>query len=276
LVTDDGQRAPVHVGPYPLDLPKDLKGRRAVVTGAARGIGQSIAEWLVQAEADVVAVDKDEIALEQSLNATGCQTYKGDLSGEDIDELAEGILRNGPVELIVNNVGVTTPKSFLNIEPAELDQVWRANVRGPWLLTRALVEALLKARANEQRRPPRRGSILFISSLHDRHVTEEAHYAATKAAVAAFSRSLAKQLAPDIRVNTISPGAIRTAPNPKSPEQRRKYSRLRRRIPLGQAGVPADIARTAIFLLSDAWSGYTTGQNIDVDGGLSLHNWRDD
>jgi 3-oxoacyl-[acyl-carrier protein] reductase len=111
LVTDDGQRAPVHVGPYPLDLPKDLKGRRAVVTGAARGIGQSIAEWLVQAEADVVAVDKDEIALEQSLNATGCQTYKGDLSGEDIDELAEGILRNGPVELIVNNVGVTTPRA---------------------------------------------------------------------------------------------------------------------------------------------------------------------
>ena len=276
MIANEGRPALVHAGPYPLALPEDLAGRRAVVTGAARGIGQAIAEWLVLAGADVIAVDKDEIGLKQSLNDTGCQIYQGDLSGDGIDALAEDILTNGPVELIVNNVGVTTPKKFVDIESAELDHVWRANVRGPWLLTRALVTALLEARASEPRRPRRRGSILFISSLHDRHVTEEAHYVATKAAVAAFSRSLAKQLAPDIRVNTISPGAIRTAPNPRSPEQRRKYSRLRRRIPLGQAGVPADVARTAIILLSDAWSGYTTGQNIDVDGGLSLHNWRDD
>ena len=276
MVTDDGQRALVHVGPYPLDLPKDLAGRRAVVTGAARGIGQAIAEWLIQAGADVIAVDKDEKGLKQSLKDTGCQIYKGDLAGEGIDALAEDILRNGPVELIVNNVGVTIPKKFVDTEPDELDHVWRSNVRGPWLLTRALVKALLEARASEQRRPGRRGSILFISSLHARYPTEEAPYAATKAAVTALSRSLAKQLAPDIRVNTISPGAIRTAPNPRSSEQRRKYSRLRGRIPLGQAGVPADVARAAIILLSDAWSGYTTGQNIDVDGGLSMHNWRDD
>jgi NAD(P)-dependent dehydrogenase (short-subunit alcohol dehydrogenase family) len=250
-------------------------GRRAVVTGAAKGIGQAIAEWLYQAGAEVIAIDNDAIGLKTNLKDTGCQIYEADLS-EDIGSLVEEILRNGPVELIVNNVGVTTPQEFLDIEPPDLDLVWRTNVRGPWLLTKALVKALVEAQESEQRRPARRGSIVFISSLHDRFVTGESHYVATKAAVAAFSRSLAKQLADHrIRVNTISPGAIRTAPNPKSPEQRRKYKRLRRRIPLGQAGLPADIARAALFLLSDVWSGYITGQNLDVDGGLSLHNWRD-
>jgi len=79
-----------------------------------------------------------------------------------------------------------------------------------------------------------------------------------------------------IRVNAISPGWIRTAEDTTTPEQVAKYARLRPRIPLGQAGVPADIARVALFLLSDAWSGYITGQNIAVDGGLSLHNWLDE
>jgi NAD(P)-dependent dehydrogenase (short-subunit alcohol dehydrogenase family) len=77
-------------------------------------------------------------------------------------------------------------------------------------------------------------------------------------------------------VNAISPGWIRTAEDVTTSEQLEKYARLRPRIPLGQAGVPADVARVALFLLSDAWSGYVTGQNIAVDGGLSLHNWLDE
>jgi Enoyl-(Acyl carrier protein) reductase len=79
-----------------------------------------------------------------------------------------------------------------------------------------------------------------------------------------------------IRVNAISPGWIRTAPDPSTPEQVEKRARLWPRIPLAMAGVPADVARVAIFLLSDAWSGYLTGQNIVVDGGLSLHSWVDE
>jgi NAD(P)-dependent dehydrogenase (short-subunit alcohol dehydrogenase family) len=88
-----------------------------------------------------------------------------------------------------------------------------------------------------------------------------------------LTRELAGELARHrIRVNAISPGWIRTAKDLTTREQIDKYARLSRRIPLG-TGVPADVARIAIFLLSDAWSGYITGQNIAVDGGLSLHSW---
>ena len=97
------------------------------------------------------------------------------------------------------------------------------NLRGPWLFTERLVKALIADQERTpQRQPRRRGSILFISSLHDRFVAEDAHYGVSK------------------------------------------------------AGVPADIARVALFMLSDAWSGYVTDQNIAVDGGLSLHNWLDE
>jgi len=118
---------------------------------------------------------------------------------------------------------------------------------------------------------------VFISSLHDRFVAGQAHYSVSKAAVAMLTRELAKQLAPHrIRVNAISPGWVRTAEDTTTREQIEKHARLWPRIPLGVAGVPADVARVAVFLLSDAWAGYITGQNIAVDGGLSLHSFVDD
>jgi NAD(P)-dependent dehydrogenase (short-subunit alcohol dehydrogenase family) len=95
--------------------------------------------------------------------------------------------------------------------------------------------------------------------------------------VAMLVQAMAKELGRHrIRVNAISPGWIRTAEDVNTPEQVAKYARLRPRIPIGMAGVPADIARVALFLLSDNWSGFITGQNIVVDGGLTLHNWLDD
>jgi NAD(P)-dependent dehydrogenase (short-subunit alcohol dehydrogenase family) len=271
-------RAPADVGPIPLALPEDLRGRRAVVTGAARGIGEAIAKWLIMAGAEVVVVDKDNHALARSFSAEPCRLLPGDVGQDDITELAEELAADGPVELVVNNVGVTTRQGVLDVGPSELDQVLVTNLQGPWLFTDRLVKALIAERRRIPQRHPRpSGSILFISSLHDRFVAENADYGVSKAGVAMLAKTMAKQLAPHgIRVNAISPGWIRTAEDTTTPEQVAKYARLRPRIPLGQAGVPADIARVALFLLSDAWSGYITGQNIAVDGGLSLHNWLDE
>jgi glucose 1-dehydrogenase len=263
--------------PAALELLEDLRGRRAVVTGAARGIGEAIAKWLILAGADVTVIDKDEDALKDSFRTEGCQVIKADLHHEDVVALADELTGNGPVELLVNNIGITTPHRFLQIGAAELDLVLGTNLKGPWLFTDRLVKALIEDQARTPgRSPKRRGSILFISSLHDQFVAREAHYSVSKAGVTMLVRAMAKELGRHrIRVNAISPGWIRTAGDTSTPEQVAKYARLRSRIPAGQAGVPADAARVALFLLSDAWSGYVTGQNLAVDGGLSLHNWLD-
>jgi NAD(P)-dependent dehydrogenase (short-subunit alcohol dehydrogenase family) len=272
---DPGQ---LGVAPMGLGLLDDLRGRRAVVTGAARGIGEAIAKWLIMAGADVTVVDKDGDHLKEVYRTESCQVIEGDLNGADVVGLADDLTRNGPVELVVNNVGITTPHRFGEIGRPELDLVLGTNLKGPWLFTDRLVKALIADQALAADRSPRpRGSILFISSLHDRFVAREAHYSVSKAGVAMLVQAMAKELGRHrIRVNAISPGWIRTAEDTTTPEQVAKYARLRPRIPAGQAGVPADVARVALFLLSDAWSGYVTGQNIAVDGGLSLHNWLDE
>jgi NAD(P)-dependent dehydrogenase (short-subunit alcohol dehydrogenase family) len=260
-----------------LDFLADLRGRRAVVTGAARGIGEAIAKWLIMAGADVTVIDKDS-RVKDVFREEGCQVLEADLHADDVVGLADELTRNQPVELLVNNIGITRPHRFLQIGAAEFDLVLGTNLRGPWLFSNRLVKALIEDQERTQGRARRpRGSILFISSLHDRFVAREAHYSVSKAGVTMLVKAMAKELGPHrIRVNAISPGWIRTAEDINTPEQEAKCARLRPRVPAGQAGVPADIARVALFLLSDDWSGYVTGQNVDVDGGLSLHNWLDE
>jgi NAD(P)-dependent dehydrogenase (short-subunit alcohol dehydrogenase family) len=260
-----------------LGLLDDLRDRPAVVTGAARGIGEAIAKWLIMAGADVTVIDRDP-RVKDVFRTESCQVMEADLYHEDVAALADELTSHSPVELLVNNVGITTQHRFGQIGAAELDLVLGTNLTGPWLFTDRLVKALVEDRARTPLRSPRpRGSILFISSLHDRFVAREAHYSVSKAGVSMLVRAMAKELGKhQIRVNAISPGWIRTAEDTTTPEQVAKYERLRPRIPVGQAGVPADVARVALFLLSDAWSGYITGQNVAVDGGLSLHNWLDE
>jgi NAD(P)-dependent dehydrogenase (short-subunit alcohol dehydrogenase family) len=267
-----------NAGPPLLELLDDLRDRPAVVTGAARGIGEAIAKWLIMAGADVTVIDKDAESLKDAFRTEDCQVIEADLHKEDVVGLADELTRNGPVELLVNNVGITTPHELLEVGAPELDLVLGTNLRGPWLFTDRLVKALIEDRAGTpDRSPRRRGSILFISSLHDRYVAREAHYSVSKAGVAMLVQAMAKELGRyRIRVNAISPGWIRTAEDLNTPLQVAKEARLRPRIPAGLAGVPADVARVALFLLSDAWSGYVTGQNIAVDGGLSLHNFLDE
>jgi len=251
----------------PGPLPADIKGRRAVVTGAGRGIGLAIAHRLIMAEARVVAVDHDKEALERAFNgAPGCHWVTEDLARPDVATLAEEILEDGPVELIVNNLGISTEHGFLDLQEPEFDLVLQTNLRGPLFFTRRLARELIQRDL--------RGAILFISSLHDTFVAQRPHYSASKAGVAMLCRELAHELGSrGIRVNAISPGWIRTAPDVNTPEQRAKYELTQPRIPLRRPGEPEDVAKLALVLLSDAWSGYVTGANIPVDGGLSLFSW---
>jgi glucose 1-dehydrogenase len=241
----------------------DIAGRLAVVTGGAHGIGLAIVRLLERAGATVVVIDRRGDLLAENCGGGRCIPMEADIAAEDAEALAERLVReHGPPELIVNNVGVTTPQGFLELDPAAFDLVLHTNLRGPWFFTRRLVSALVSA--------GRPGAIVFVSSVHQSFVRRYPHYSATKAAIAMLTRELAYDLAPHrIRVNAIAPGWIRTEDS-IDPARAEAFSAL---IPLARPGRPEDVAKLALVLLSDEWAGYVTGANVPVDGGLSLHNW---
>jgi 3-oxoacyl-[acyl-carrier protein] reductase len=247
----------------PFAFVSDLAGRRAVVTGGAHGIGLAVARWLLVAGASVAVIDREFRAQEQDLAGEGFELVSADLGAGDPVSLAEELLATGPVELIVNNVGISTEHSFTELDIAGYDRVMAVNLRGPWFMTRRLVQELI---ATE-----RRGSVLFMSSLHDHVVFRHPHYSASKAGIAMLTREMAHELGPHgIRVNAISPGSIATWGLTKKQRERGHD-----KIPLGRHGEADDIAPVAVALLSDSICGYVTGANVPVDGGLDLHNWVD-
>lgn len=236
---------------------------RAVVTGAGHGIGEAIARRLLDAGAQVVAIDRDEARLAQAFQSDQCHTITAAIGVDDPVALAEAVLVGGPVELIVNNVAGWTGRKFLAEDPALFASSLAVNLQSPLFFTKRLVEALIEA--------ARPGAVLFISSLHDTFVRLFPAYSIGKAGVAMLTKELAYELAPHrIRVNAISPGWIETA---KPGEPRIVEQQATTLIPAGRFGDPDDIARMAVVLLDDSISGYVTGVNLPVDGGLSLHNW---
>jgi NAD(P)-dependent dehydrogenase (short-subunit alcohol dehydrogenase family) len=236
--------------------------RTAVVTGAAHGIGEAVARQLQELGARVVAVDINDAGLRAAFPGEAVNCVVGDLAGDDTGGLAADIIATyGPVTLLVNNVGIDTPHDFFSLERPDFERVMATNLRGPWFFTRRITEDLIE-RAES-------GALVFVSSLHDRFVYTHPHYSASKAAVSMLVRELAQRLGPHgIRVNAVSPGAIRTRPRTDAEEQR--YPSL---VPIGRLGEPRDVARVAALLLSDEWCGYVTGANVPVDGGLGLHSW---
>lgn len=248
--------------PRPVTVGSDLARQRAVVTGAAHGIGLAIARRLTSLGATVIAVDRDEGGLSEAFSTGDCIPVVADISTEGALRLGKQLAReHGPIQVIVNNVGITSPSGFLGLEARDFDMVFRTNLRGPWFLTRELVRSLIGSGDG--------GSVLFVSSVHDTHLRLHPHYSASKAAIAMLVRELAYELAPHgIRVNALSPGWIRTKDVDTEPSRR-----FIERIPAGRPGEPDDVARMAIVLLSSEWSSYVTGANFVVDGGLSLHSW---
>jgi NAD(P)-dependent dehydrogenase (short-subunit alcohol dehydrogenase family) len=241
-----------------------LAGRTALVTGAAQGIGLGIASALATLGADVIALDRDEFALNDAYSGTEVELLHADVFAEDPSHLAQRILNiRDPIDLVISNVGVATEKRFLELSRDEVERVVTTNLTNPWFLTQELVRRLIST--------GRPGVIVIISSLHDTFVRLRPDYSTSKAALAMLVKELAYELAPHgIRVNAVSPGAVETA---RLPADASTVAAARKLIPLGRLGQPQDIARMVAALVSDEFGQYVTGVNLPVDGGLGLHSW---
>jgi pteridine reductase len=242
-----------------------LEGRWALVTGAAKRIGAAIAEGLHEAGANVAVhymSSADEAhSLVDGLNAKRAGSafaVRADLG--DVEALppmlASVLERAGRLDILVNNASSFYPTPFGSVTEAQWDDLVGSNLKAPLFLSQAALPSLLESK----------GAIVNIVDVHaQRPLRNHALYGVAKAGLAMLTRSLARDLAPDVRVNGVSPGAI-LWPENGMPERIRDS--IIREIPLKRSGEPGDIAAAVVFLVRDA--PYVTGQIIAVDGGRSI------
>ncbi len=246
-------------------VPMDLSGRVAIVTGSGRGIGRAIALKLAEAGASVVVNDMKEAAegVAGEIRAAGRQSLAviGDVtSAADVARLAEATIATyGRVDILVNNAGIARDQLLVRMSDEDWDRVLDVDLKGVFLCTRAVLRYMLKKRW---------GRIISIASIVGLVGNPgQANYAAAKAGVIGFTRSVAKEVASrKITVNAIAPGFIDTEMTQNLAEDQRQE--LMSRIPLGRLGLPDDVAATVAFLASEE-AGYITGQVLAVDGGMA-------
>lgn len=247
------------------DTSESHAGKVAVVTGAARGIGLATAELLSQRGARVIAVDIDGDALHQNCRDLSELQIVHDMAANPADLVAALAAFGEVPQILVNNVGITAHRSFLDLEDDEIELVWRTNLLGPLSLTRSIVRRLIDADLH--------GAVVFVSSLHSSSVRRSLDYSTSKAAITMAVRELADELGPHhIRVNAVSPGDIHADPadNPIGDRNREVRQQV---IPLERLGSSSDIAQAIAFLTDEMSASYITGADLVIDGGLSTTNW---
>ncbi|HYP99908.1 MAG TPA: SDR family oxidoreductase [Polyangiaceae bacterium] len=258
---------------------KSLRGQKALVTGANSGIGKSIALALGHAGADVVVnyVSREEEAqrVVAEIQRCGARAYahRADVSSEAEVERMFGtmIAELGTVDIVVNNAGLQKDAPFHELTVADWDLVMNVNLKGQFLCSRAAVREF-RRRGVVRSVSCSAGKIICISSVHDvipwaGHV----NYATSKGGISMMMKSIAQEVAPlGIRVNAISPGAVRTPINMDAWGTRDAYNALMALIPCKRIGEPLEIGRAAVWLASDD-SDYITGTTIYVDGGMTLY-----
>lgn len=244
-----------------------LEGQVALVTGGARGIGKAIALRLAMNGAKVGIIDMAEsgIATADAIReATGRATAfaKADIS-KDADAraaVAELEAELGPVDILVNNAGITRDGLLLVMDESDWDAVLAVNLKGAFVMSKIVLRGMIKRR---------RGSIVSISSVVGRRGNAgQANYAAAKAGLIGFTKSLAREVASrNVRVNAVAPGYIETEMTAALDEKARNA--LIGQIPLGRIGTPEAVADAVAFLAGDTGS-FITGAVLAVDGGLGI------
>lgn len=241
-----------------------LAGRRAIVTGAARGIGAAIAEAFHREGAELALLDLNGDRLADTAARLEARHYQVDLADVDaattVVELAIGQL--GGLEILVNNAGILKMAPLLEIDPADWDHTFAVNVRAMLVTTQVAAKAMI---------PNGRGTIINMASMGGKSgAPNQAHYAASKAAVISLTQVAAKELGPHgITVNCICPGYVLTEMGAATRTEAmiREWSA---KSPLGRLAEPSDVANMAVFLASDEAS-YCTGQAMNVTGGMVMH-----
>jgi len=248
-----------------------LNGKDALVTGASRGIGRGIAEGLADAGARVAVnhpPDPDERALAEEVvgdiesDGGAAMAVEGDVSdAEGAEEMVEAVeAAHGPLDVLVNNAGIVTQSRLVEMPVEMWDETISVDLRGVFLTTRFAVPGMLESGG---------GSVVNIASQLGIIGGEElVHYSAAKGGVIAFTRALAREVSPEVRVNAIAPGPVETDLLSDISEEWRQAKEAE--LPMGRLGQVEDIVPTAVFLASDD-AAYYTGQTLSPDGGDAMH-----
>ncbi len=245
-----------------------LDGKVAIITGASRGIGKEIAKTFIEQGATVaftyLSSDEKAKALENELSANG-GTIKGFKSNaadfQSAQDLATAVIEEfGKIDILVNNAGITRDNLLMRMSEEQWDEVINTNLKSAFNLTKAVLRPMLKARI---------GSIINMSSVVGVSGNAgQANYAASKAGMIGFTKSVAQELGSrNIRCNAIAPGFIETEMTAALDEK--VVQGWRDSIPLKRGGTPKDVANATVFLASDM-SAYVTGQTLNVCGGMLM------
>ncbi|MBV5330175.1 MAG: SDR family oxidoreductase [Chlorobium sp.] len=270
-VPNQSPRRPV----YPV-----LKGQKALVTGASKGLGAGIAEALAQAGCDVlVNYHTDRSGAEQVADIVRAAGGKAEIFKADVAVEAEVIAmfaamkqKFGRIDILINNSGIQQNNPIEDMTMDQWSTVIGTNLTGQFLCAREAVR-YFKKQPLDPSISSALGKILHISSVHDIIPwAGHANYAAAKGGVMLLMKSLAQELAPlKIRVNSLSPGAIRTPMNVEKLASQEDYQRiLLDHIPVKRIGEPEDVGRAAVWLVSDD-SDYVHGSILYIDGGMTLY-----
>jgi len=245
---------------------KLLENRTALITGASRGIGKGIATEFAKQGAHVAFTFNSSVEAAQELeaelqkfgvNAKGYQSNAADF--EEAQELVKVVLEDfGSLDILVNNAGITKDNLLMRISEEDFDKVIEVNLKSVFNMTKAVIRPMLKQRS---------GSIINMSSVVGvKGNAGQANYAASKAGIIGFTKSVALELGSrNVRCNAIAPGFIETEMTAKLDPK--TVEGWRSAIPLKRGGTAEDVANACVFLGSDM-SAYVTGQTLNVDGGM--------